>query len=589
MIAHRLALCGFGDSLYNAAKSLPRQTLVHFLKGWRDSVRDELQTNKMGLLGKKHPKLANIPDSFPNIDVLLLYVNPITSETIGNADHYRGLTWDKEPDLGKLAGICESSFEWGDQEVILHRFRTIIWHPAVLRILRRAALILDSANDETLTISKDVLSPGTTSKIISRYFCPQAGNIPAYRSDEGNPRDEQLIIKIHSSRSHVSTDGLLEYRVEIAPAQLVRIAKLGIKGLRTLEGPREVVFTLEEEELEGEEDEENDEEDKGSLPSKLGNHMRHLRLWMPACMVNFVSPGLVVEYETIQTQKLKKSVVSRPSSKTYSGKASNATVLSPSPSKPRVEHLSPDMSKQQYSIRDLTRMKSTPQAPGALYAERPKHFVRDLTKKSTPQALGALHAEQPKHFIRDLTKRPKHQALGASRTSLKSFFSTTRPARRSRSAPKSHIGSENALKFARKSVGHTSPQSTKPSPRIMDVIDISSDSELEASPIHPPATIEGNHPALSLHSKAKKSSQPAEILVISDSESDFEISSISHLSSFRGGGESVHYNILPSGVLEIFSDDEEDKPKEHTITHQRKMLVNSAELKIIEDVIDLTM
>jgi holliday junction resolvase YEN1 len=49
---------------------------------------------------------------------------------------------------------------------------------------------------------------------------------------ENESNDERLFIRIHSTRIHASTDHVLEYRLEIAPAQLVRLARAGIKGIR---------------------------------------------------------------------------------------------------------------------------------------------------------------------------------------------------------------------------------------------------------------------------------------------------------------------------------------------------------------------
>jgi len=37
-----------------------------------------------------------------------------------------------------------------------------------------------------------------------------------------------LIVKIHGSRTHAYIDGLLEYRLEVAPVLLVHLASAGI-------------------------------------------------------------------------------------------------------------------------------------------------------------------------------------------------------------------------------------------------------------------------------------------------------------------------------------------------------------------------
>jgi Holliday junction resolvase YEN1 len=291
VIAHGLAQCGFGDTLYDAAKNLSREELVSFLAPWRHQLQHELMSNSQGYIGKKQPALAKtIPDSFPDIDVLLSYVNPITTETMGKADYYNQLNWGKEPDLGKLAANCELSFEWGYKEAIIKRFRTVIWHSAVLRILRRAILDLDAkprgpSSTPRKKGAADLEPVGTPSKMIAKHFSSLTlGTLRGYLSNCEDDEDERLIIKIHSSRTHVSTDGILEYRLEIAPAQLVRIAESGIKGLRVAEGPDEWA---------DDDDDDDDEGGKKGAKKPPPDPESHMRVWMPACMVRLVEPGLV--------------------------------------------------------------------------------------------------------------------------------------------------------------------------------------------------------------------------------------------------------------------------------------------------------
>ena len=141
-IAHGLAKCGFGDELLNAAHSLSCDELPDFLKTWRKELCTELRTNASGHLGSKKPALAKaVPDSFPDIDIVLSYTNPIISATDAGTQHtHTPPKWEHEPDLGKLAHLCELHFEWGLKDIIIKRFRTIIWPCIVLRMLRRSAL-----------------------------------------------------------------------------------------------------------------------------------------------------------------------------------------------------------------------------------------------------------------------------------------------------------------------------------------------------------------------------------------------------------------------------------------------------------------
>ncbi|KAG0694710.1 hypothetical protein DFH29DRAFT_308905 [Suillus ampliporus] len=138
LIAAALARCGFGDRLLEAASSLSREELEKWLVTWRNDVREELRTNKSGLVGSKKPALAKkIPDDFSDVDLLLSCTNPIMSKTDGKPT--REITWEKQPDIGKIAGLCELYFEWGVKDVIIKRFRTESKNPVLAHISRQSS------------------------------------------------------------------------------------------------------------------------------------------------------------------------------------------------------------------------------------------------------------------------------------------------------------------------------------------------------------------------------------------------------------------------------------------------------------------
>lgn len=315
LIAAALARCGFGDRLLEAASSLCREELEKWLDTWRDEVREELRTNKSGLIGSKKPALAKkIPDDFPDVNILLSYTSPITSETEGKPT--RDITWEQEPDIGKIAALCELYFEWGVKAVIIKRFRTVLWPSAVQRILRRGAMEKDEKKRKGLPLSPKKskttgkLAPGTPSKMITKYFSSMKLHSPTkdreeqqYSDTESEAEEDRLIVKIHSSRRHASTDGILEYRLEIAPAQLVQLAGDGVQGIRP---PIEVDAAFDE--TEGDDEDEDGGKQKGKSKGKKPppDPESHLRVWMPACMVQIVEPELVEAFEDIQRRKLEK-------------------------------------------------------------------------------------------------------------------------------------------------------------------------------------------------------------------------------------------------------------------------------------------
>ncbi|KAG8908742.1 hypothetical protein FRB99_002980 [Tulasnella sp. 403] len=315
-IAHGLARCGFGDSLVNAFLTLPEHALPRFLDEWRADVAHELRTNSQGYVGRKYPSLAaSIPESFPDLEVLKSYVTPVTTESRGKTVD-TSAWWTREMDLAEVAACCELFFEWGVKDIILKRFRTVLWPGACLRILRRAAREQDQRMGSTSGGREDVtatpkkpkrppkhLAVGTPSKLITRYFSKLGLESPEKARGGRTLVDEDedpLMVKIHSSRQHASTDGILEYRVEIAPAQLAALAESGIKGTRRMED-LQAGDTFSD--LEGADDEEEEGGKKKRVPKPPPDPATKLRVWLPACMLEYVQPGLVEEWEAKEEAK----------------------------------------------------------------------------------------------------------------------------------------------------------------------------------------------------------------------------------------------------------------------------------------------
>lgn len=399
VISHGLAKCGFGETLYQAARDLNRDELQTFLGHWRRDIRHELRTNSQGHIGKKHPALAkSIPETFPDIDILLSYTNPVTSESMGKAKNNLQLTWSKEPNLGKLAATCEFYFEWGYREAIIKRFRSVIWHSAILRILRRTVLDLDAgriANEEVVpgtpqkTKHSSPKSVRTPSKMIAKHFSScTIGELKGYLSDSEDDGSERLIVKVHSSRRHVSTDGVLEYRLEIAPAQLVRIAESGIKGLRQPEGPDEWA---------------DDDEEDSSKKKPPPDPESHMRVWMPACMVALVEPHLVEDFEAAQRKKQEKT-------------SAKGRVKPGGKSKAAAD---PIVDDDRTTTRPIAKAKGT--------SEISK--VDAIVGIHQDSERGSFKEARIGRIVRDLTKgAAKSQGmLEGTRGDLKTFFSSTKP------------------------------------------------------------------------------------------------------------------------------------------------------------------
>ncbi|KAJ7780856.1 PIN domain-like protein [Mycena maculata] len=135
-IAHGLARCGFGRDLRwiltNFAGAKQEQELVL----WRVALANELRTNSSGLLDKRHRKLAvEIPEDFPNLDVVELYMDPLTSWS----SRFTGTSPDtsswipREPNIGQVSAFCINHFGW--EATILDRLKSNLWPTVALRMI----------------------------------------------------------------------------------------------------------------------------------------------------------------------------------------------------------------------------------------------------------------------------------------------------------------------------------------------------------------------------------------------------------------------------------------------------------------------
>ncbi|TDL24180.1 PIN domain-like protein [Rickenella mellea] len=301
-IAHALARCGFGDQLLRACERRQEESLHLVLPRWRAAVNMELATDSCGFLGRTYPRLQ-LPDAFPDLKLLENYATPVCSAKLGRQGG-GAMRGTGEMNLGRIAAFCEKYFEWGTRTLIVKRFRDLLWEAAVIRILRRAALEADEKEIERRiaagNMDRHVRGPlrperrdavGTPATLVKKYLNISAADLRAQafanRGPQGNhaqaiPDPHPLIVKIHSSRQHVSTDKIVEYRLEIAPHQLVDLTRSGIIGKR----PDEVA-----------------KKKKGGTPP---DPLSPLRMWCPASMLWQVHPALVEDFEFGAEEKKRK-------------------------------------------------------------------------------------------------------------------------------------------------------------------------------------------------------------------------------------------------------------------------------------------
>ena len=241
-------------------------------------------------------------------------------------------------DLPRIAAFCEAHFdEWGGRSTIIKRFRTLLWDSAVLNVLRRAALEVDEkekqrrvAQGRTDLAIREVLkpsiddAPGITAMLVQQCLASGATRAPVRHADayadifvnQGNAppppppagtsapsraaQAHPLLKEIVGTRTHVSTDHLLQYRVVVDPFQLVELTAKGIQGKHPEPGAAGGFDMLGELGIFGSQD--------STRTSKKGAPDPHsdLRLWLPASMIRQAQPRLIKDYEDALVAKSKK-------------------------------------------------------------------------------------------------------------------------------------------------------------------------------------------------------------------------------------------------------------------------------------------
>jgi Holliday junction resolvase YEN1 len=206
-----------------------------FLNDWRQDLRFELLTNASHHLSSRHPKLAgSIPDGFPDLKVLDLYVNPVVHESDLAAGPPLSFTCNELKAM-QFAAFAAVTFHWGrTAQGVFKRYEDVLFPAMALRQLIQGAVAIDEG-----------------CSVAGSSCCPMIGAIVRERKAAG-------------------TCFLSEVRVMLAiPSQLIR----QICGC--LPGPplTEAVITQIEEDC------------------------ARYRAWLPREMMEVVRPDLIAVYE----------------------------------------------------------------------------------------------------------------------------------------------------------------------------------------------------------------------------------------------------------------------------------------------------
>lgn len=132
-----LAKCGFGERLVEIFQTFNGDRLTYAVTQWRTALREELSSNSLGYLrGRERALAENIPNSFPSLDVLSLYLVPLISSA-GTSSQFPGnIDWGlTEPSLQRLVMISSAHLGWNTEEILKTRFKANVWEGVFLQML----------------------------------------------------------------------------------------------------------------------------------------------------------------------------------------------------------------------------------------------------------------------------------------------------------------------------------------------------------------------------------------------------------------------------------------------------------------------
>ena len=244
-VACEAAKAGFGRSLCKIKKS---DTAA--LTAWRENLLHELRTNESGFFRTRH-KALEIPEDFPNMDVLRYYTHPVVSPGSVVEMLRSEFPSGKDLDVIGLREFVRETFDW------TYKIGAVKY----IRVLAPSLLVQ--------SLLKQSASSG----------------------------DAQALVKsISSSRAHFTTDATPELRVSYVPSELVEI------DLATEEEVPVSSFGRDGLALNSDDEFEDDDQAKGGS-KKTFDPLQPDLVWLPEAVAKIGAPSLVQDWHRKQEEK----------------------------------------------------------------------------------------------------------------------------------------------------------------------------------------------------------------------------------------------------------------------------------------------
>lgn len=276
-LACEAARAGFGKSVCRLKRSD-----VAGMEEWRSNLKHELVTNESRFFRTKH-KALNVPEDFPNLDILRYYTHPVVSpESV--LEKLRTQSWDKPMDILGLRGFVGETFDWSFQDGAIKFIRVLAPCLLVRKIMQ--------LNDPDANRTRDV--------------------------EELQERESTLVRAITNRREHFSTDATPELRISFTPTDIV--------GYNFEEEPKEdIQFGREGLALNSDDEfEAGDGEESVAKPGarKPFNPLEQDLLWLPETIAKLGLPLMVEDWEEAQRAKAakkSKAIVPKPKTRAKLG------------------------------------------------------------------------------------------------------------------------------------------------------------------------------------------------------------------------------------------------------------------------------
>ncbi|KAK1086383.1 hypothetical protein LTR48_003625 [Friedmanniomyces endolithicus] len=168
------------------------------LREWKERLEHEIRTNESKFFSQRKTGFQ-IPEDFPNREVLGYYTHPCVSTPDKLARLRAGLNWEQPIDFGALRVFAGDAFDW----------RCVGGAKKFIKNLAPALLV------------RELRRRGEGDG--SGQFGGSSGKFGGSSAEDQDGEERSLIQAIHGKRNHAIVDQELEYRISFTPAHFVPI------------------------------------------------------------------------------------------------------------------------------------------------------------------------------------------------------------------------------------------------------------------------------------------------------------------------------------------------------------------------------